>query len=198
MIKSYETERLYLKVLGREAAPMVLAFYIDNMNHFEPWEPTRSFNFYTLPYHKASLTAEHNQTLEGKLIRYWVFLKDNPSELIGSICFQNFLKEPYLSCILGYKFSHRYLHQGYAYEGIKKGIDIVFNEYRTHRIEAHIMQDNKPSLSLIEKLAFQYEGVSCSYARINGVWTDHMRYSLINPKDIEVSGIAAVNQPDVQ
>lgn len=182
MYKSYETERLLLKPLNKEAAPLVLSFYEDNKSLFEPWEPIRSLNFYTLSYHKASLTAECNQMTEGKLMRYWVFLKDNPEEIIGTFCFQNLLREPYLSCSLGYKFSHRYLHQGYALESIRKGIEINFKDYRMHRIEAFIMPGNDPSQRLIEKLSFQYEGISYSYARVNGIWVDHMRYSLINPE----------------
>jgi ribosomal-protein-alanine N-acetyltransferase len=184
MLKSYETDRLILKSLGKEAAPMVLAFYEDNKDFFEPWEPRRSINFYTLAYHKASLTAEFNQMAEGKLIRFWIFLKDHPDEVIGSLSFQNLLHEPYLSCSLGYKFSRRYLHCGYALESIRKAIDILFTEYRMHRIEAYIMESNEPSLRLIERLSFHYEGISYSYARINGIWTDHRRYSLINPMDL--------------
>jgi ribosomal-protein-alanine N-acetyltransferase len=183
----YETDRLVLKLLGKEAAPIVLAFYEDNKSLFEPWEPSRSTNFYTLGYHRASLTAEFNQMAAGKLIRYWVFRKEKPEEIIGSFCFQNLLKEPYQSCCLGYKFSHRYHHQGYATESIRKGIEVLFEECHMHRIEAFIMPANKPSRRLAERLSFQFEGISYSNARINGEWTDHMRYSLINPRDLEIS-----------
>lgn len=183
MLKIYETERLLLETLDPEAAPMVLNFYEENKLEFEPWEPLRSHHFYTLAYHKASLTAEYNQMAEGKLIRFWVFLKNHPEEIIGTLCFQNLLKEPYLSCSLGYKIGTRYQHQGYAWESIRKGNEILFEEFHMHRIEAHIMPDNEPSLHLIEKLSFQYEGISFSQARVQGEWTDHKRYSLINPKD---------------
>ena len=178
---TYETDRLIIKTLNKDAAPMVLTFYRDNKSLFEPWEPKRSFNFYTLSYQKASLTAEQNQMSEGKLLRYWVFIKDNPEEIIGSICFQNILREPYHSCCIGYKFDHKYLHQGYAEESIKKCIEAIFWEHHIHRIEALIMPTNEPSLRLIDRLSFTYEGISYSYARIGGSFMDHKRYSLINP-----------------
>jgi [ribosomal protein S5]-alanine N-acetyltransferase len=180
---TYETDRLVLKGLNKDAASMVLHFYEDNKSEFEPWEPKRSSNFYTLSYQKASLAAEQNQMTEGKLLRYWVFLKDHPEDIIGTVCFQNFLREPYQSCILGYKFSHFYWHQGYALESITKCIDNMFSEYFIHRIEAYIMPDNMPSRNLIEKLDFQLEGLIRSFARIDGHWTDHFLYSLINPLD---------------
>jgi len=178
------TERLILKALTKDAAPMVLSFYEDNRSFFESWEPGRAENFYTLFYQKASLSAEFNQMTEGKLLRYWIFLKDTPEEIIGSISFQNFLKAPYLSCSLGYKFGHRYTHQGYAFESIQKGIEIIMGEFHIHRIEAFIMPNNVPSLRLIERLSFIYEGISYSYAYINGTWSDHKRYALLNSLDM--------------
>lgn len=183
MLKPLETDRLILKVLTKDDASMVLSFYEDNKSQFEPWEPLRDKNFYTQPYQKASLTAEHNLLREGKLLRYWIFRKENPDEIIGSFCFQNFLREPYKSCWLGYKLSHRYVHQGYATEAITKGIEPLFNEQHIHRIEAFVMPDNDPSKQLMKRLGFQYEGISVSYARVNGVWTDHERYALINPEN---------------
>ena len=192
MLKPFETERLLLKPLTFEAAHQVLSFYTDNKDFFEPWEPIRGHNFYSLFYHRASLTAEYNLMTEGKLIRYWAFQKDNPEEIIGTICFQNLLREPYLSCVLGYKFSHRYQHLGFAFESIKKSIDIIFQEYNLHRIEAYIMPDNEPSLRLIDRLSFRHEGTAYSYALINAVWTDHKRYSLINPKDILTDSLTPI------
>lgn len=184
MLKTYETEHLLLKTLNKEAAPLVLSFYEQNRAAFEPWEPLRGLNFYTLPYHKASLTAECNLMAEGKLIRYWIFFKDAPDEIIGSICFQNILREPYQSCCIGYKISSKYQRQGYAEESIRKGIQIMFEEYHMHRIEAYIMPKNEASLNLIEKLSFTFEGSALSYARINGVWSDHKQYALINSEEM--------------
>ncbi|MGF7144403.1 ribosomal-protein-alanine N-acetyltransferase [Anaerotaenia torta] len=181
MINYYETERLILRQLGKEAAPMVLAFYLENRDQFEPWEPKRSPNFYTLSYQKAFLTAEYNQSAEGKLLRYWAFLKNKPDEIAGSVCFQNILKEPYHSCSIGYKFGGKYQHQGYALECIRRSIELMFSEYHLHRINAFIMQENTPSLQLIKRLSFHYEGTCQAFARINGIWTDHEHYALVNP-----------------
>ncbi len=180
MVKGYETERLLLKVLNKEAAPLILSFYEENAEAFEPWEPKRSANFYTLSYHKTFLTVEHNLIADGKLIRYWVFLKDHPEEIVGSICFHNILREPYYSCSLGYKFGQKHQHLGYATESINKCLEIIYNVYGMHRIDAFIMPDNISSLKLIERLGFVYEGTSMSYARINGRWADHLHYALIN------------------
>jgi RimJ/RimL family protein N-acetyltransferase len=49
------------------------------------------------------------------------------------------------------------------------------------------MPDNSPSLQLIEKLSFLYEGVANSFARISGNWCDLKHYALINPNDLSDS-----------
>jgi ribosomal-protein-alanine N-acetyltransferase len=184
MLTAYETDRLFLKMLNKDSASKVLDFYDENRFHFEPWEPKRESRFYTLSYQKASLTAEYNLAAEGKLYRYWIFTKDNPEEIIGCTCFQNFLPNPYRSCSLGYKLSYKYLHQGYATESIQKCIQIIFNEHHMHRIDAFIMPSNKPSLRLAERLDFHYEGLSLSFAKIGDTWADHLHYALINPQDL--------------
>lgn len=181
MFQVHETDRLILKTLTKDAAPMVLTFYDENRSFFETWEPRRADNFYTLYYQKASLSAEYHQMAEGKLLRYWVFLKDNPDEIVGTVCFQNFLRDPYQSCMLGYKFAWKFHHQGYALESIRKAMDIIINDYSIHRVEAFIMPNNRPSIKLIERLYFIYEGISYSFANIDGVWSDHRRYAYINP-----------------
>lgn len=190
MFRTHETDRLFLKILNKDAAQLILDFYEDNKDLFEPWEPKRSDNFYTISYQKASLSAEYHQMTEGKLLRYWVFLKENPNEIVGSICFQNFLMGPYKSCSLGYKFSHNYSHKGYAYESIQKGIEIMFDDHHLHRIEAFIMPHNQASTKLINRLHFTFEGISYSYAKINGIWSDHNRYALINACEEGISGNA--------
>lgn len=181
MNQSYETNRLILKTLSSDSAPMVLAFYQENKNAFEPWEPLRSNTFYTLAYHSASLTAEHAQMQEGKLLRFWVFLKDYPGEIIGSLCFQRIAREPYYSCSLGYKLAVKHQHKGFAFESIQSAIELIFKDYQLHRIEAHTMPENIASGQLLERLSFQYEGTARGFAFINGNWRDHKQYSLINP-----------------
>jgi ribosomal-protein-alanine N-acetyltransferase len=181
MNKSYQTDRLILKTLSSDAASMVLTFYQENKSAFEPWEPLRSNTFYTLAYHTACLTAEHTQMQEGKLLRFWIFLKDYPDEIIGSLCFQRIAREPYYSCSLGYKFATKHQHKGYAFESTQSAIHLIFRDYQMHRIEAHTMPENIASQQLLERLSFDYEGISRGFALINGEWKDHKQYSLLNP-----------------
>lgn len=178
---TYETERLILRVLRAENAPAVLQFYLDNRALFEQYEAARPDNFYTTRYQKTLLNAEYNLAFKLSAVRFYVFLKDAPEQIIGSICFRNITRAMLQSCEVGYKFDARFHHQGYAFEALTQGIDIIFQDVKLHRIVANVMPSNLPSIRLLENLDFSYEGLERQSALICGKWQDHARYALLNP-----------------
>lgn len=180
MQMNIQTERLQLRILHPNEAEKVLFFYSQNQEHFEPWEPERDVNFYTLSYQRLSLSIEYNLMQQGKLLRYWVFSKDDPRRIIGSVNFYNIVKGSYFACQLGYKFDHRDVGNGYAAESMREAMKYLFADYEIHRIEANIMPSNLRSIHLVQKLGFQYEGLAISNIKINHKWEDHARYAYIN------------------
>lgn len=42
------TERLILQPACRGDTPDLLAYYVENRQHLQPWEPSRADDFYTL------------------------------------------------------------------------------------------------------------------------------------------------------
>ena len=177
----YETRRLGLTLLkpSTRHARQVLDFYNRNRSVFEPYEAVRPADFYTERYQKAMLEFDYNQTVHNKSIRFWVYLRQDPSRIIGSICFYDVVRPIYNRCETGYKFDQRYWHRGYAKEAMEFGISLIFQEAGLHRIEAHVMKKNTASVSLLKNLDFQYEGTCRQYARIRGRWEDHLLFSRI-------------------
>lgn len=176
----YRTKRLVLTHLGPNWAEQVLHFYTKNKEHFEPFEPDRDPEFYTLQFQKLALSMEYRLMIQGKLFRLWIFEKDNPEVIIGSVNFYNITYGVYCTCQIGYKLDCDYTGRGYAYESIKTGIQIFHKKHQNiRRIEANIMPSNIPSIHLIEKLGFEYEGYSKSNIRIRYNWEDHLRYSFL-------------------
>jgi ribosomal-protein-alanine N-acetyltransferase len=114
-------------------------------------------------------------------VRFYVFLKDDPDRIIGTICFRDITRSIYDSCEVGYKFDERFWHHGYATEALIEGIDIMFGDLGLHRITACVMPGNTPSIRLLESLYFKCEGLLRQNARIQGEWADHYLYSLIHP-----------------
>jgi len=180
MQKVYETERLILKVLDKSYAKLVLDYYLRNKLFLEPWEPLKSRGFYTKQYQEELLDNELFYINSKRSLRLWIFKKEDSSRIIGSVSFSNIVWGAFLSCYLGYKLDKDEINKGYMTEAIQKGIEVMFNEFGLHRIEANIMPKNKPSLRVVEKLGFYYEGLAYKYLKINGKWEDHIHMVLLN------------------
>ena len=179
MQRIYETERLYLRVLDRSQAALVLDYYTRNRVFLAPWEPIREPAFYTLPYQREWLKKELRDFEERNSLRLYLQKKQDPTRVIGMVCFNNIVRGAFDSCFLGYKSDSGEERQGYLTEALKKGIAIMFEEYGLHRIEANIMPRNTRSLRLVEKLGFENEGLARRYLKINGVWEDHIHMVLL-------------------
>jgi [ribosomal protein S5]-alanine N-acetyltransferase len=50
---------------------------------------------------------------------------------------------------------------------------------RRHRMEICIRPENQPSLRVVEKLGFRYEGLRRRFIHINGDWRDHFAFALV-------------------
>lgn len=177
---AYNTERLTLRVLHSGDARSVCEFYQKNRGTFEAVEPPRTPNFYSVDFHKTNLLNEYNEFIQGKYLRFYLFEQKDPQTIIGSVCFNSFRNGCFQSCVLGYKMDEDYCNCGYMTESLNYSIHrIISREYGVHRIEAMVLPDNYSSMQVLDKLGFVNEGICRDYARLNGVWRDHFRYSML-------------------
>jgi len=180
MYKIYSTERLILRVLDGSFSETVLSYYLRNREFLQEWEFAQDEEFYTEKIQKNQLANDLKSIENGSLLKLWIFNKDDCNNTIGSISFSNIIRGSFLSSFLGYKLDKDEINKGYITEALEKGIEIVFNDYKLHRIEANIMPKNKPSLRVVEKLGFYNEGLALKYLKINGRWEDHIHMVLIS------------------
>jgi [ribosomal protein S5]-alanine N-acetyltransferase len=179
-IKQYETERLYLCVLGPEWAEEALSYYVRNKDFLKEWEPDRDLYFYTRAGQINQLKYELQEYQAHNMVRLWIFKKGNESKAIGNLCFTNIVYGNFQSCFLGYKLDHNEINKGYMTEAVRKGIEIMFKEHGLHRVEVNIIPRNLPSLRVVEKLNLEKEGFSKRYLMINNVWEDHLHFAAYN------------------
>ncbi len=180
MYLQYETKRLRLEILGMNHCKEVLHFYEKNRKLFEAYEGLKPKNFYTTGYQSEILKMEYQMALKGQSIRFFVRLKET-GRIIGTTSLQNIQPAPYKNAVLGYRFDGDFHHHGYAFESVSRIIQMGFDELNLKRIIAYVQRSNQPSLRLLSKLGFTYEGTARSFANIQGVWTDHDQFSLIKP-----------------
>lgn len=173
------TERLTLKILGSESAAIILDFYARNKDIFEKYEPVIGDDFYSLNHQKKILEFEHKNILKMSMIRYWIFEKDNPNKVVGTVSYRNIVRPIYESCTIGYKMDRDFMNKGYCSEAIKATLPIISDELGIHRFEALILPDNNPSIHMVEKLGFKFEGVLRDKIIIGGERLDHCMYSYL-------------------
>ena len=174
------TPRLILQVEDASIAEKALIFYDENREYFDRFEPTRPESFYTLEYQQAAAEFEYNETVKGHSLRYYIYLKNDLENIIGSINFFNIRPMPFSTASIGYKLHHSFWGNGYATEACLSAISIMFSNYNTHRIEAKVAPDNTRSIHVLERLGFTYEGIEYKSVQVQGMFKDHLRYSLLN------------------
>ena len=176
----YQTERLILKILTPDYANDVCCFVSKNRSIFEPYEPFPLANYYTTQHQYTLLSCELQLALQTKTIRYYVFLKEQPQTIIGTVCLHNIAASYHSCCELGYKFDLEYQHKGYAKEAVAMVVSIAFDALGLHRIYARVMPKNTASIKLLKSLFFEEEGMERECLCIQGKWQDHLRFSLLN------------------
>lgn len=176
----YETERLILRVLTPDYAKNICRFVAKNREQFEKYEPILPANYYTPEHQQTILSCELKLALQTKNIRYYVFLKENQEQIIGTVALHNIATTAYSSCEIGYKFDADYQHKGYAREAVAMAASIAFAALGLHRVYARVMPENTASIKLLKSLLFEEEGLERECIKIQGKWEDHLRFSLLN------------------
>ncbi len=97
-------------------------------------------------------------------------------KMMGYLLFNEFHDGVYE---MGWIYNRSYWRQGYAYESCKTVINYAFTELKAHKIFAETI-DAVKSVSLMQKLGMQLEGIQRSQTRDNhGNWADLYLYGLL-------------------
>lgn len=78
---------------------------------------------------------------------------------------------------IGYWIDREVAGHGYMPLAVAMATDHCFGA-GLHRIEINIRPENAPSIRVVEKLGFRYEGLRERYLHIDGQWRDHVSYAL--------------------
>lgn len=73
-------------------------------------------------------------------------------------------------------------NKGYVTEAVEKVLEFGFNELGLHRIAAMVAKDNTPSLRILSKFGFRFEGVLREDYLVDGRAEDSHLYSLLKPE----------------
>ncbi len=173
--------RTLLRLAQPADVPAIIRYYTENETHLAPFEPIRSAGFYTEHYWSREVEQRLAEFEADQSLRLFLFKRENPDIIIGSLNFANFIRGAFQSCTLGYSIAAAEQGKGYMSEALKIGIHYGFYELNLHRVIASYLPHNQRSGGLLKRLGFVVEGYARDYLMIAGQWQDHVITSLINP-----------------
>ena len=84
------------------------------------------------------------------------------------------------SATIGYWIAEEFAGRNITPTAVALATDYCFYQLGLHRMEICIRPENAPSLRVVEKLGFRYEGLRRRYIHINGDWRDHFCFGLVS------------------
>ena len=82
------------------------------------------------------------------------------------------------SASVGYWVAERFAGRNITPTAVALATDHCLFSLGLHRMEICIRPENAPSLRVVEKLGFRYEGLRRRFIHINGDWRDHFCFAL--------------------
>lgn len=143
-----------------------------------PWEPTWVEDELTRNAYRRRLRRYARDTRDGVGYAFFVFRRDD-DRLLGGITLSNVRRGVTQSCSMGYWMGQQYAGQGLMQDGVLTSLKFVFDELGLHRLEAACLPHNEASTTVLLKSGFQKEGFARKYLRINGKWSDHVLFAML-------------------
>lgn len=161
-----ETERLDL----RSAEDQDLEFLRELKNRPE----IRRYHPELYPRNREQIQQWLNNVNKQEGNLFLVIWKDN--ERVGEASLS---KVNDFSAGTGISIHSRYQGNGYATETMEKLVEFGFNEWGLERIFSGVLEFNKPSQKVWEKLGFEKEAVHRDYTYCNNDFQDLIEYGLL-------------------
>jgi ribosomal-protein-alanine N-acetyltransferase len=175
------SDRLLLRIAIHEDIPQILKYFNENKSYLTPFYPQWAEHFFTEEYWQYQLENTFLEFIHDQSLKLFIFPKNNPHKIIGTINFSNFVRGVAHFCYVGYSLAEKAQGKGYMTEGLKAAIEYVFEDLNFHRVMANYMPHNQRSGNVLKRLGFVVEGYARDYLLINGQWQDHILTSLTNP-----------------
>ena len=116
-----------------------------------------------------------------EIIMWGIALRNEPDQLIGTICFWQIRKEHFRAEV-GFVLHPFYWRKGIMKEALVKVVEYGFQKMRLHSIDANVASDNKASALLLESAGFVKEAYFKGDYFFNGKFYDTIVYSCLQNK----------------
>ncbi|MFP6687076.1 MAG: GNAT family protein [Polyangiaceae bacterium] len=113
----------------------------------------------------------------GRALRF--VMRERPGgDMIGIVGLEN-CQPLHRSCELGYWLREQATGRGLMTEAARTCLAFAFDTVGAHRVRVAAATENHPSLRVIERLGFRYEGRARQAEWVGGRWVDHAVFALL-------------------
>jgi len=150
----------------------------ESREFLTPWEPVWARDELTKGGFRRRIKRYQREARLDSAYAFFVFRKSDDS-LVGGCTLSDVRRGAVQCCSLGYWAGERFARQGYIFDAVKALLPFIFHTLGLHRVEAACLPSNEPSRNLLSKVGFQEEGLARDYLQINGEWSDHLLFGLL-------------------
>ena len=176
LIHPLTTPRLLLRPLDLRDAKQLHRAVEESREYLAPWLPW-------VAHYKDVASAQklvQSSALEWdqhQAFRFAIYPR-NASGLLGVVALE--LIRPAHACAdLGYWLRQNVQGQGVMTEASQELLKTAFEQWGFHRIAVAAATSNHPSLAVIARLGFRFEGIAREAEFCAGRWLDHARFGML-------------------
>jgi ribosomal-protein-alanine N-acetyltransferase len=147
---------------------------IASRSWLRPWEATNP----AAPMQWDTKASIRNQIANARAGAGLPFIIETDGRLAGQLNVSGMTYGSLASATIGYWVGAGFAGRGLTPTAVALATDHVFFTVGLHRMEICIRPENGPSLRVVEKLGFRYEGLRRRYIHINNDWRDHFCFAL--------------------
>ena len=161
-------------IRARDARPLERVL-LENRGWLRRWEATYPGGGSVIDT-RASI---RNLTAHARAGTALPFVLEWEDELVGQLNVSSITHGSLSSASIGYWVAKSMAGRGITTTAVALATDYCFRALRLHRMEICIRPENGPSLRVVEKLGFRYEGLRRRFIHIDGDWRDHFSFALV-------------------
>lgn len=171
-----ETERLLLVPIDPSDGPELWLAVSGSRSFLQPWLPWVQFHI------DPSASAQFAEACaldwdQGRALRF--VLRERVHRTLLGVVGLEACVHVHRSCELGYWLRREAAHRGLMTEASQGTIAFAFKQMGMHRIRVAAATDNHPSLSVISRLGFRFEGIARQAEWCDGRWLDHATFGML-------------------
>ena len=168
------TPEIVLRALAPTDAAELLALRRRNRRHFQPSEPLRDADWFTLASQRREIEAEERARASGSSLSFGVFAD---GALVGRVALTSIVRGAFCNAYLGYAIDQAHAGRGIGTATVRQAVAIAWAA-GLHRVQAAVSPGNVASQRVLEKAGFRREGLAKHYLRLAGRWTDQELWAI--------------------